>query len=85
MPEAMLCRLTVTTKSGARHEARVEYHRGHWKNPMSDTEVEAKYRKLAAKVLPMQRVDELAARVWRLEALEDVGAILRLTAVDAGR
>ncbi|RPI47173.1 MAG: MmgE/PrpD family protein, partial [Betaproteobacteria bacterium] len=79
MPEAMLCRLTVTTRSGARHETRVEYHRGHWKNPMTDTEVEAKFRKLARHVLPPARIDPLLARLWQLETVADVGEILRLT------
>lgn len=80
MPEAMLCRVTVTTRAGERHESTVEYHRGHWRNPMSDAEVEAKYRRMASERLPAARVDELAERIWRLEAQADVGDILRLTA-----
>lgn len=79
MPEAMLCRVTVTTRSGAKHESCVEYHRGHWRNPMSDAEVEAKYRKMALQRLPAARVDELAERIWRLEETRDAGDILRLT------
>jgi 2-methylcitrate dehydratase len=79
MPEAMLCRLTLTTRSGERHEGSVEYHRGHWRNPMTDAEVEAKYRKMALLVLSPARVDELAERIWALEAARDVGDILRLT------
>jgi 2-methylcitrate dehydratase len=79
MPEAMLCRLTLVTRSGTRHQTCVQYHRGHWKNPMADAEVEAKYRKLAAKVLPSERIAALADAVWKLEAIPDVGAILQLT------
>ncbi|MGH8665282.1 MAG: hypothetical protein ACREUX_13560, partial [Burkholderiales bacterium] len=79
MPEAMLCRVTVTTRSGAKHESCVEYHRGHWRNPMSDAEVEAKYRRMALQRLPAARVDELAERIWRLEETRDAGDILRLT------
>jgi 2-methylcitrate dehydratase len=79
MPEAMLCRLTLVTTTGARHEARVEYHRGHWKNPMSDAEVEAKFRKLALHVLPPAQVDRLLSRLWSLERVRDAGEILRLT------
>jgi 2-methylcitrate dehydratase len=79
MPEAMLCRVSVTTKDGAKHEACVEYHRGHWRNPMSDAEVEAKYRKMALQRLPAARADELAERIWRLEETPEVGDILRLT------
>lgn len=80
MPEAMLCRVTVTTKNGDRHAASVEYHRGHWKNPMTDAEVEAKFRKLALHVLPPAQVDALAACLWQLESLQDVGELMKLTA-----
>jgi 2-methylcitrate dehydratase len=79
MPEAMLCRVSVTTKNGNRHEASVEYHRGHWRNPMSDAEVEAKFRKLALHVLQPAQVDELAACLWKLEQLQDVGELMKLT------
>src|SRR5215210_7860499 len=39
MPEAMLCTMELVTSSGETHTASVEYHRGHWKNPMSDADV----------------------------------------------
>lgn len=79
MPEAMLCRVTVTTRDGARHAASVEYHRGHWKNPMTDAEVEAKFRKLALHMLAPAQVDALAACLWQLENLPDVGSLMKLT------
>jgi len=79
MPEAMLCRVTLVTKAGKRHEARVEYHRGHWRNPMTDAEVEAKFRKLALHVLEPAQVDALAACLWKLEDLRDVGELMQLT------
>lgn len=79
MPEAMLCRVTVTTQGGTRHQAVVEYHRGHWRNPMSDAEVDAKFRKLARHVLPDAQIDTLAGRLWSLETLDDAGDIVRLT------
>lgn len=79
MPEAMLCRVTVTTRQGEKHEARVEYHRGHWRNPMTDAEVEAKFRKLALHVLEPAQVDALAACLWQLERLADVRELMALT------
>ena len=80
MPEAMLCRIVVVTTAGASHEASVQYHRGHWKNPMSQAEVEAKFRKLAANMLNDTQVQRLLAALWSLEDLPDAGEILRLTA-----
>ncbi len=79
MPEAMLVRMTIVA-GGKSHEAMVEYHRGHWKNPMSDAEIEGKFRKLAPAVLSQAQSDRLLAALWRLEELADGGEIVRLTA-----
>jgi 2-methylcitrate dehydratase len=82
MPEAMLCKLTVVTKAGATHGATVKYHKGHWKNPMSDVEVEAKFRKLASGVLQPAHSDRLLAALWKLEDAADAGEIIRLTVIN---
>ena len=37
-------RLGGRPNSGARKIARVAYHRGHFKNPMTDAEMEEKFR-----------------------------------------
>ena len=79
MPEAMLCRMVVTTVGGERHEASVEYHKGHWRNPMSDDELEGKFRRLGGGVLTPPELDRLAEALWKLETLPDSGDILRLT------
>ena len=79
MPEAMLCNLTLVTKSGTAHTAVVEYHKGHYRNPMSDTEVEAKFRKLAGNVLAPDRVDRLLEVLWKMEDVRDAGELIRLT------
>jgi 2-methylcitrate dehydratase len=79
MPEAMLCRMELVTTSGASYTAVVEYHKGHWKNPMTDTQVEAKFRKLAVGVLNQGQTDRLLQTLWRLEELEDAGDVVRLT------
>jgi 2-methylcitrate dehydratase len=79
MPDAMLCRMTLTTVSGERYETAVEYHRGHWKNPMSKAEVEGKFRKLSANLLNDRQSSELLEALWDLENMPDASAILRLT------
>jgi 2-methylcitrate dehydratase len=79
MPDAMLCRMAIVTAAGQSFEAVVEYHRGHWKNPMSDTEIEAKFTKLAAEVLKPERTERLLEALWRLEELGDAGEVVRLT------
>ena len=78
-PEAMLCELDVKMKNGRSQTVRVEYHRGHWRNPMSDGELEEKFRLLAAPVLPAPRIDALLQRLWALETVSDVAELFALT------
>jgi 2-methylcitrate dehydratase len=79
MPEAMLCRVTVITRSGERHSATVDYHKGHWRNPMSEAEVEEKFRRLAQGVVAPERTNRLLDQLWNLENAPDAGEIVRLT------
>jgi 2-methylcitrate dehydratase len=79
MPEAMLCNVTLVTMSGERHTAVVDYHKGHWKNPMSESDIEAKFRGLAAGVIEPDRTDRLLEALWKLETLPDAGDIVRRT------
>jgi 2-methylcitrate dehydratase len=82
-PEAMLCELALATRSGQTFRAEVAYHRGHYKNPMTDGEVENKFRSLCADSLPAERTNELLERLWHLDAATDVGGIIRLTQIGA--
>lgn len=79
MPEAMFCRMELVTSAGQTHTAVVEYHRGHWKNPMSDGEIEAKFGKLASAVLSDAQAGRLLETLWRLDGLDDAGEVVRLT------
>ena len=79
MPHAMRCYFKLTTKSGETFSTVVDHHKGHWKNPMDDADIEKKFRTLARKVLPDAKIDMLLARLWRLDELADAGEILRLT------
>jgi len=77
--EINLCDFDVITHSGERKSVRVEYHRGQWRNPMSDAEIEKKFRSLAANMLPVSRVDALVKQLWNLEDLSKVGMLLQMT------
>ncbi len=81
-PEAPLHILEVETNRGERFEARVDYHRGHYRNPMSDADQDEKFRAMARDYarLPDSRIDQLLERLRRLEQVEDIGALLALTA-----
>ena len=81
VPEAMLCFVDVVTRGGQTYSAEVPYHKGHYKNPMTDAEVEQKFRSLAKDLLSPDQTDELLARLWKLEEVEDIGEVLRLTRI----
>jgi len=85
MPEAMLCKLSIVTQSGAVHTSIVDYHKGHYRNPMSDQEVAGKFRPLAARVLSSQRSDELLDRLWKLDEVADMAQVVRLMVAESGR
>jgi 2-methylcitrate dehydratase len=79
--EFNLCDLEVVLKSGARKTVRVEYHRGHFKNPMTDAEMEEKFRLLAQKHLGADRIDNLLALLWGIESLPQVSTLIAATVI----
>jgi 2-methylcitrate dehydratase len=79
MPTAMRCYFKLITKSGETHSTMVDYYRGHYMNPMSDGEIETKFRGLASGVLPESQVAQLLEKLSKLEELTDASEIPRLT------
>jgi 2-methylcitrate dehydratase len=77
--EFNLCELEVVLKSGARQTFRVEYHRGHFKNPMTDAEMEEKFRSMAQKQLSADRVDNLLRILWNIENEPQVAKLIAAT------
>ena len=77
--EFNLCELEIVLKSGERKTVRVEYHRGHFKNPMTDGEMEEKFRSMAQKHLFADRVDSLLRQLWALESVPKVGELIAAT------
>jgi 2-methylcitrate dehydratase len=75
------CDLEIVLKSGQRKTIRVEYHRGHWKNPMTDAEVEEKFRALARRQLPAAQTDNLLRQLWALDSLPKAGELIATTRV----
>ena len=80
-PQAMPTRITVRTASGKEYVKQVDFPLGHPRNPMSDREVEEKFRSLAAGTLNRARAGKLIETVWRLETLKDIGALFPLLKV----
>ena len=78
VPEAMLCDLEVVTSGGERYSSQVAYHKGHYRNPLTDAEVEEKFRSLAAEHLTPARTDELLAHLWHIDEAPDLTGLFGL-------
>ncbi|MBI2203191.1 MAG: MmgE/PrpD family protein [Candidatus Rokubacteria bacterium] len=65
------------TTSGSQHLARCfTTYRGHPELPMTDEELEAKFRRCAALRVPDSRVEAACRAIWRLDALPDLDPLL---------
>ncbi len=80
-PAGWQCRIGITTKTGARKSAHVNFFKGHVKAPLTDAEVDAKFRTLTAETLEPRQADAILAKLWRLDELADIGEVLALFAV----
>jgi 2-methylcitrate dehydratase len=77
--EFNLCELEIVLNSGARKSARVEYHRGHFKNPMTDAEMEEKFRLMAGRYLGADRLDRLLSILRGIENEPQVNGLISAT------
>jgi 2-methylcitrate dehydratase len=79
-PDGIPNRITVTMKDGRRHVREVEFPRGHAHNPMTDAEVEHKFRTLVEPRYGAKRADEMLAACRRMEELKSVRELMELFA-----
>ncbi|MDQ3284111.1 MAG: MmgE/PrpD family protein, partial [Actinomycetota bacterium] len=73
--------LRARLKGGEEREARVFHNRGGPENPLSDKELETKFRTNAQLVLPAARVEELAGALEALGEAESVEETMEITRV----
>ncbi len=81
-PRGIPNRFVVTLKDGRKLEKEVEFPRGHAGNPMTDAEVERKFRTMVEPRYGKDRADQVLSQCWQLEKLTDLTALLRLFAQD---
>ena len=81
-PEAMLSTVEVITSSGERFaSSAIPYHRGHWRNPTTEQELEDKFRSQARDLLNPTQTDALLERLWNLEQVDDIGQVIEMVKV----
>ena len=54
------------------------YHKGRYRNPLSDAEVGEKFRALAGEHMTDRRTDALLDQLWRLDELPHLSQLIRL-------
>jgi 2-methylcitrate dehydratase len=79
-PRGIPNRLTVTLTDGRRLVKEVEFPRGHAHNPMTDAEVEAKFRSRIEPRYGKERTNRILAACWDLEHLKQAGDLIQLMA-----
>ena len=72
-PEGSPGRVTIRTRSGESHTCELRYPTGHARRPMSDADVERKFRLMCNAVLTAPQCDALLKAVWNIEHTRDVG------------
>jgi len=79
------CELTLTLTDGRLYTERVKHATGSPDNPVTDAQLDRKFRELAGSVLPKARVKRLLAALWQLERVADVGEIIKLCRIPSRR
>jgi len=68
----------IITKKGETYRLRVDYPRGHARNPMTDDEVIDKFRDMASVHMGDEEVSRLVEAVFSLDKLDDIGDLIKL-------
>jgi 2-methylcitrate dehydratase PrpD len=78
-------RIEVDLADGRTLTRFVEASIGNLARPLSDRQLDAKFRDQAVLALPPSQVDDVLASCWRLDTLDDVGAFVERTIPDPFR
>ncbi|OGP13851.1 MAG: 2-methylcitrate dehydratase [Deltaproteobacteria bacterium GWA2_54_12] len=77
-PSAIPNRVEVRLKSGKLITGEMIYPKGHPMNPMTDLEVEEKFKNLGAWAITENKADEILSKIWELEKMADIKELMRL-------
>ncbi len=77
-PKGIPNRITVTLADGTKLMKEVEFPRGHAGNPMTDAEVEAKFRGTVEPKYGKVKADAILAKCWDFDKLTDLTPLLQM-------
>ena len=67
----------IRLKQGVNYQRRVEYPKGDPKNPMTDEELETKFRSMAKKFMTEKQIKKAISTVFELEHLDNIGGLMK--------
>jgi 2-methylcitrate dehydratase len=74
--------VNITTTHGRKFSKQLDYPKGDPRNPLSDAEIEEKFRALAEGVLSAKAQDKLIDAIWNLEKCASVSKLMALMKAD---
>jgi len=81
-PELQRADVEVHTTDGRTFSTRLDFPKGDPRNPLTDSEIEAKFDALAAPVMTDAAADRLKEAVWGLEKQGSVTELMALATSD---
>src|SRR5262249_37165731 len=76
-PDAVANIVHVDLPDGRRSTRRVDYPKGHAKNPLKDSQVEAKFNVLVDPILGTDRARKIIDIVWKLDETKNVDELMQ--------
>ena len=76
-PKGIPNRIILTLANGKTLSKEVAYPRGHAENPMTDAEVEAKFRGTVEPRFGKAKADKILSQCWELDKLTEVGSLVK--------
>lgn len=67
----------IRIKGGTTFKRLVKHPKGDPKNPMTDEELEKKFRAMAEKFMTQKKIDKVIASVYKIEELDDIGKLMK--------
>jgi 2-methylcitrate dehydratase len=68
----------ITTRDGRRFEKRVDLPHGFAGDPLTDKELEEKFREMAVRYMPEQKIRRIFDTIWDIENLDNMSEFMKL-------
>lgn len=66
----------IRVRQGVTYKKRVEYPKGSLLNPMTDRELQDKFRSMAEKFMTEAQIEKAIATIYEMEKLDDIGKLM---------